>query len=94
MRTGRESWNAQYGCGYYEHHGGTVGFARAKDALEAEGGEGSLHPPVKKHSLLSCGTTVAGLLPQVTSGHCFTEISTHNEMTLTICSMPILTKSI
>ena len=45
-RFGREeSWNAQDGCGYYEHHEGTVSFARAKDALEAEGGEAATQAP-------------------------------------------------
>ena len=29
----------------YEHHGGTIGFARAKDALEAEGGEAAAKAP-------------------------------------------------
>ena len=49
VRLGRkESWKAQYGCGYYEHHGGTVGFARAKDALEAEGGEAATKAPQSK----------------------------------------------
>ena len=31
--------------GYYEHHGDTVGFARAKDVLEAEGGKAALKAP-------------------------------------------------
>ena len=41
---------------------------------------------------------VAGLLPQVTTkDHCFTIVSLHstlNELTLTICSRPIFTKSL
>ena len=46
VRFGREeSWNAQNGCGYYEHHGGTISFARAKDALKAEGGEAATQAP-------------------------------------------------
>ena len=40
-----EGWNAQNGCGDYEHHGGTIGFARAEDALETEGGEAATQAP-------------------------------------------------
>ena len=38
VRFGREeSWNAQNGCGDCEHHGGTIGFARAKDEARRSG---------------------------------------------------------
>ena len=26
----KEGWNAQDGCGYYEHHGGTIGFCQSQ----------------------------------------------------------------
>ena len=42
---GEESWNAQNGGGDYEHHGGAIGFARAKDALKTEGGEATAQAP-------------------------------------------------